>query len=428
MNRRTAARTPERRSRVIFLAIAGLTVAAAAVALPAQGAAATTVRCGQTLTASVRLANDLTGCSGDGLVIGAAHITVDLAGHSIAGANTAGSEGIADDGHPGVRVANGTISGFFLDGIGLRGAPHSTVSNVTVRAIGAGGADPNTSAGVLIKDSPHTTVSGSTVSNAVTAFQSDGVDVLSSANTTIAGNRIVDNNWDGMFVLESPGARIVGNALDGSGNEGTEVNLGSGHAVFAHNRARNNKSDGLAVGAVTNVSIMHNRFNRNGGNGLFMFNLRDSRIVGNLARGNNNGFDLAGGDPSQPQSSHDVLLRNDASRNQTGIVLEQGARENALVANEVSDNLGAPGNGGGIVVVNAAANLITRNRADRNHDTGIAIFADTGGDASGNVLAANVANSNRNHGMVAISGTIDGGRNRAHHNTPLPNCLGLICR
>ena len=62
--------------------------AAGALALSASPAAAHTrakIKCGQTLTQSVRLTDDLVNCPGDGLVIGADGITVDLGGHTLDG-------------------------------------------------------------------------------------------------------------------------------------------------------------------------------------------------------------------------------------------------------------------------------------------------------------------------------------------------------
>lgn len=67
------------------------------------------------------------------------------------------------------------------------------------------------------------------------------------------------------------------------------------------------------------------------------------------------------------------------------------------------------------------------NVASGNRDVGIGVFEDQPGDSTGNVLKANVANSNGNHGISAVDGTVDGGRNMAHGNTPLPNCLGVSC-
>ena len=117
-----------------LFSVAGLTLAAWVVPVAADASpASTVVRCGQTLTASIRLARSLVGCPGNGLVIGADNITVDLAGHSISGVNAAGSEGIADDGHRGVRIQSGTIANFFLNGVGLRGAPRSVVREALIR-------------------------------------------------------------------------------------------------------------------------------------------------------------------------------------------------------------------------------------------------------------------------------------------------------
>jgi parallel beta-helix repeat protein len=383
------------------------------------------VTCGQTLTSSARLANSLVGCSGNGLVIGADNITVDLAGHSISGVNAAGSEGIADDGHGGVRIKNGTITNFFLNGVGLRGAQHSAVSNVTIRKIGAGGGENDVSAGVLVKNSPNTTVTASTVTNEVSAFQSDGVDVLSSAGTTVSGSRLANNAWDGMVVLDSPGTRVIGNALDGNQNQGVEVNFGSDGTLLAGNHARNNVSNGLVVGAISGAGIEGNTLTGNGESGLFMFDLHNSRVSANRAGGNAVGIDLEGG---QNGSTGNRIASNDTSHNvHVGLVVAGGANDNVVVGNMSNANQGAPGDGGGIVVIAATGNTVRGNVANRNLDVGIGVFEDQPGDSTGNVLTANVANSNRNHGISAADGTIDGGHNVAHGNTPLPNCLGVSC-
>jgi parallel beta-helix repeat protein len=383
------------------------------------------VTCGRTLTFSTRLANTLAGCTGDGLVIGADNITVDLAGHSIGGTNAAGSEGIANDGHRGIRIQNGTISNFFLNGVGLRGAPQSAVSNLTIRKIGAGGVEPDTSAGVLVKDSPNTSVTASTVTNDVSAFQSDGVDVLSSAGTTVSGNRIANNAWDGMVVIDSPGTRVIGNALDGNQNQGIEVNVGSDATLLAGNHARNNVSNGLVVGAVSRARIEGNTLTGNSEGGLFMFDLLNSRVSANRANGNGVGIDLEGG---QDGSTGNRIANNDASHNTAGLVVGGGANDNVIVANVSNANLGGPDDGGGIIIVVAATgNTLRGNVANWNRDVGIGVFEDQPGDSTGNVLKANTANSNRNHGIFAVDGTVDGGGNIAHHNTPPPNCLGVFC-
>jgi parallel beta-helix repeat protein len=409
-----------------FFSVTSLTLAAWAAPAAAHAApASTVVTCGQTLTSSTRLANDLVGCPGDGLVIGADKITVDLAGHSISGVNAAGSEGIADDGHGKVRIKNGTIANFFLNGVGLRSAPRSKVSNLTIRRIGAGGGENDASAGVLVKDSPKTSVTGCTVTNNVSAFQSDGVDVLFSAGTTVTGNRIANNAWDGMFVLVSPRTRVIGNSLDRNQNQGIEVNSGSDDTLLAGNHARNNVSNGLVVGSVSGARIEGNTLTGNGESGLFMFDLLNSRVSANRAGGNGVGIDLEGG---QNGSTGNRVANNNASHNvHAGLVVAGGANENVIVGNVSSANQGGPDDGGGIVLVAVTGNTVRGNVANRNRDVGIGVFEDQPGDSTGNVLTANVANANRNHGISAVDGTVDGGGNIAHGNTPLPNCLGVSC-
>ncbi|HKC27342.1 MAG TPA: right-handed parallel beta-helix repeat-containing protein [Jatrophihabitans sp.] len=406
--------------------VAGLTLAAWTVPTAAHASPASThVKCGQTLTSSIRLANSLSGCPGDGLVIGADNITVDLAGHSIRGVNAAGSEGIADDGHPGVRIRNGTIATFFLNGVGLRGAPRSEVSDMRIREIGAGGVENEVSAGVLVKNSANTLVFASTVTNHVSAFQSDGVDVLSSAGTMVIGNRIANNAWDGMVVIGSPGTRVIGNALSGNKNQGIEVNLGSDRSLLAGNYARNNVSSGLVVGAVSRTRIEANILTGNGESGLFMFDLMNSRVSGNRASSNGVGIDLEGG---QHGSSGNRLAHNDTSHNvHAGLEVASGANDNLVVGNVANANRGGPDDGGGIVLFAVTGNTARGNVANQNRDVGIGVLEDQPGDSTGNVLTANTANSNRNHGISAVAGTVDGGGNMAHHNTPPPDCIGVVC-
>jgi len=407
-------------SLLTVLSASLLTLGGWVVAVPAGAApASTVVTCGQTITANTRLANDLLGCPGDGLVIGADNITLDVAGHSISGVNAPGSEGIADNGHGGITIENGTIENFFLNGIGLRNAPGSAVSEMTIRQIGAGGVVGDVSAGVLVKESPNTSVSESTVSNDVTAFQSDGVDVLFSASAVISDNRLTRNAWDGMFVFFSPGTQVIHNTLDGNQNQGIEVNSGSDNTQLVGNGASDNASNGLVVGAISDAQIRDNTLTGNGNSGLFSFDLLNSRISNNSAHGNAVGIDLEGG---QNGSTGDLVTNNDTSRNGfVGLLVENGADNNLVAGNLSLANQGPPGNGAGIAVLSATGDTVRGNVTNLN--LGVGIFIDT----AGNVVTDNVANSNHAHGIDVAPGTIDGGGNVAHHNTPPPDCLGVVC-
>jgi parallel beta-helix repeat protein len=268
-------------------------------------------------------------------------------------------------------------------------------------------------------------VTASTVMNDVTAFQSDGVDVLSSAGTTLSGNRLANNAWNGSVVIDSPRTRVLGNALNGNQNQGIEVNLGSDGTLLAGNHAANNVSNGLVVGAVSGARIEGNTLTGNGESGLFMFDLLTSRVTANRAGGNGVGIDLEGG---QNGSTNNRIANNDTSHNdQAGLVVANGANNNVIVANVSNANQGDPDEGGGIVLVAVTGNTVRGNVANRNRDVGIGVFEDQPGDSTGNVLTANVANFNRGHGISAVEGTVDGGRNIAHGNTPPPDCLGVSC-
>src|SRR3954471_12063437 len=72
------------KSRGLLLMLSGLG-ALALFSAPAQANPPVTVHCDQTLTQSVKLANNLTNCPNNGLVIGADNVTVDLNGHTIDG-------------------------------------------------------------------------------------------------------------------------------------------------------------------------------------------------------------------------------------------------------------------------------------------------------------------------------------------------------
>jgi parallel beta-helix repeat protein len=79
----------------------------------AEPASATHVSCGDVITKSVKLDSDLVNCPGDGLVVGADDITIDLGGHTISG-GPGGGAGINDHfQHDRIVVENGTITGFF---------------------------------------------------------------------------------------------------------------------------------------------------------------------------------------------------------------------------------------------------------------------------------------------------------------------------
>jgi parallel beta-helix repeat protein len=400
-------------SRRMNMLLAPAAVAASVVALVAPGSVQaksggeTAVSCGQTVKASVRLANDLLGCPESGLIVGADNITVDLNGHTIGGTNARkpGTAGVANDKHANVKILNGTIMGFYFSGVGVTDARGTTLSKLIVRRIGTGCRQGDTCSGIFLMQSPGTRVIDSTISN----LQGNGIDVYASPSTRVEASHVDGNAGGGIEVFHSPKSQLVGNQLTGNKKQGIGVNSSSDSTWVTGNVARGNREVGIAVGASNHLHVLGNRVSGNGESGLLLFDLTSSLVRGNQASGNPTGIVLYGG-----QSGY------------AGFGGKHGATHNQLVANNATKNarsgIFVRGDGGKDVASN---NLLSRNVANGNgRDGGIVLQ----GSASGNKLRDNTANANAGHGITATPGTIDAGGNRAHGNHRSPQCVGVACR
>jgi Periplasmic copper-binding protein (NosD) len=169
--------------------------AAAVFALAAPAAAhATEPACGATITSDVRLRADLARCPGDGLVIGADGITVDLSRHTVAG--TGAGAGLRLAGHRGVKIRGGTVTGFARGIDVLDGATANSVEGVQ---------STGNRTGIAFTASDGNTVRLSSLSaNAVT-----GVLVFGSAGTRVLANRVADNAGNGIAVVEGSTRTLV---------------------------------------------------------------------------------------------------------------------------------------------------------------------------------------------------------------------------
>src|SRR5688572_15838454 len=120
----------------------GLLTVLAGVTLLASGgqALASHVQCGDVITQDTTLDSDLIDCPGDGIVIGASDITLDLGGHTVQG-NAVGC-GIANgptdwclspiEGYERVTVRDGVVRDFYL-GVGIGNVTDSALLRLRVR-------------------------------------------------------------------------------------------------------------------------------------------------------------------------------------------------------------------------------------------------------------------------------------------------------
>lgn len=397
-----------RKALAPLVLIAFLAVVSAAE--PAREPARTTVTCGQRLTQSTTLANDLVDCAGNGLVVAANGITIDLAGHTIDGTNARrpGTGGIMNTRHKNVTVENGTITDFYFTAAGVQGAGGNVLRKLTIRNIGAGCKRGDVCAGIFLTNAPRTRIVGSVISNDVRAFQVNGIDVYSSPAADVERNRIERNAGEGLAMFQSPNSRVSGNHFEANKGNGLDVNGTSDVVRVSANTSRGNGNAGIAVGANRGARVLGNTVSSNRDVGLLLFNLEDSVARGNKASDNGNGIVLYGGQAGV-----------------AGWAGKHGARHNRLLGNTAEGNSRA-----GIWVrgdsrrESVDRNLLVGNVANRNGSKGGILVA---GSAKGNRLRRNTANENAGRGIVVVRGTIDGGGNRARDNRRKPQCVRVRC-
>jgi nitrous oxidase accessory protein NosD len=236
-------------SRLAPLAV----VCAVAVLAAAGGADArrAAVACGDTITADLTLTSDLTGCPGDGLIVAADGVRLDLNGHVVSGsgAGTGITVSAAD-----VSVANGSVRGF---GTG-------------VRSIGSGGgtrlADLGATAnGVgILAFAP----SGTVERSAIAGNAGNGLTARGSG-WTIRDSVISDNAGAGLSFFFAGSATIERNVVRRNAGSGIEFLAHVDQSVIADNLVAQNGASGIRVLDST-TQVLRNDARKNGGTGIVL--------------------------------------------------------------------------------------------------------------------------------------------------------------
>jgi parallel beta-helix repeat protein len=204
--------------------------AQATVTKPAVRAVA--VSCGQTITATTTVSNDLTDCSGDGLVIGANGVVLNLGGHTIDGSGS--DTGIANNGFDNVTIQNGTLTGF-LDGVSV-GNDANANKLLTLRV------HDNAGVGIIVEGSSDNAVISGNTAYANTA----GIHVLDSAAAQLTTNTTSGNDA-GIILSETTGAILTGNKAISNGITGVTVNSASSATQLKTTTASSNDLNGIDV-------------------------------------------------------------------------------------------------------------------------------------------------------------------------------------
>jgi len=351
-----------------FTRAVGLGSVVAAVAFGpalATPAAAATITCGKVITHSTTLSANIGPCPGDGIVIGADGVTVNLNGHTVSGIAAKGNGGVGARlrGRTGVTLKNGTITGFDA-GVTIDGGSGNTVQGLNLHNnISAPDGSSNFGDGVAIGvdvASTNNTVQQNTI---VHNGPFEGVGVFRAAST---GNRVLQNLiknqtvpttlFDGTFVVQDFGINL-GHSIEGSNSTTISQNLitdngGMGilacsfagdpcvtkHNTITQNDLENNgfidaqldRADQLPGSGIRMVDIVDNgvdgpstriatrnivygnRIVNNAAGGILVSSQRNN-LLDNFAFGNLlDLIDISGGDfnPGVPPCDHNVWFGN----------------------------------------------------------------------------------------------------------------------
>jgi parallel beta-helix repeat protein len=377
----------------------------------ARAAPARTIACGQIVTVDTKLMNDLVDCPGNGILIGAHGVTLDLNGHTVDGdgvpvescpadepcdvgvVNTAIRDGrpFNGPGHHGVTIKNGTVRQFAEIGIYVLGVTNNRVRRVV--------AVDNAQEGIGIHRSARSSVEQSAaIRNGLV-----GIVVDISREVRVTQNAVSANGGDvftaGIFVAESEHTSVVGNAVsDHQDGDGIMLTFGA-HDNVVRDNAMFRNGGGLAI----------NDSNRN----LITRNvIRDNLFIGAYTNG---------GDDNRFDRNH-IARNGDGSAG--GIELDtSGDVGGTSDRNVLSGNVLAGNVGDGIRVDPGQKNtVIVGNVATGNTDDGIDV------DSALTRLTRNMANANGDLGIEAVAGVTDGGGNRARTNGNPVQCTNVACR
>ncbi len=232
------------------------------------------VFCGATITVDTTLDENLR-CSGDGLLVAADGVTLDLNGHTVRGAGT--GLGITVTGTE-VTVKNGSVRGFEQ---GVRVAypgHHSTLAGLTAK-------ENNT--GLLVWAADDTTVVDSNFSHNTTSGIWER-----ALRSTVEDSRISHNGGDGFYAYAfSIGLKLIGNEFNDNGGSGIHFDDSDDLSTVSGNDASRNVGDGIQVYNSTG-SYTGNTTRQNQRNGISLYDqaglnfAQHELIADNISNGN----------------------------------------------------------------------------------------------------------------------------------------------
>ena len=404
------------------------------------------------LTHSVRMTADLTGCTGNGLEIGADRVTVDLNGHTLGG--TSGNfDGVVSEGYSDLTVKNGIIENFGgavrAQGQAQPGLAHDVIvrninsidGSVFVADISRPRLERNTFGGsVLVFDSDHAILDANVV-------RGGGIAFFGASDKNRVSHNTIENS-DGFGILfyggfgASTNGRITDNTIDGTAHQGIHLAGDVTSTVVEHNAIVHVQAGGITVDSAEDVfgqpliptgNLISRNIITTSFDGLEIVEADRNRITRNTVIGAgtfgdpNGEFGTGGLGIGIASGSGNEVSHNTFTGGRRGLPAIQvggttpGPRR-PTTNTVITRNTAAGNHGDGILVTALAENtVLERNTANRNGANGIYVLNRL------TRITRNTANDNAAFGIQAVAGVSDGGHNRASGNG-LGQCTGVACR
>lgn len=371
--------------------VRGMVVAATTgigAGLLAPVAAYANVGCGQTITTSLTLTHDLV-CPGDGIIIGASNVTLDLGGHTLTGpppVQGSGRQGVTvTSDRRNVSITNGAIRGFDF-GVNMHNRANARVTSLRIDGSFHG---VNTQT-----DSSGSSILANTFSNTThNSIQ------LGGNNHTVEANTFIDAGSSAMLVSGNRNV-VRGNHIVGAAAVGVAtLAFPSNEGPFADNQISRNVI--VDSGRLLNSP------------GISISSGSRTVVDGNTVTGGGTTPGISVND-----SAGTVVSSNTSDSNGTGVYVWGNAIGTAVLGNRVTRNAFS-----GITVQSpSTATLVSGNVSYGNGGDGI--------DASSpsTTITSNTAVANGAWGIFAVAGVVDGGGNRAVGNGRPAQCTpNILC-
>jgi len=282
-----------------------------------------------------------------------------------------------------------------VDGSGIGDGIHVIANNVMINGFtfqnGYGGISLSYSSGDTITN------------NRITLNSLSGIEHYHSNDNIIHDNKVTLNSHGGIWLVNSSNNAVTYNTVSNNGRQGILLGDFCDNNVVSNNVVTEN-SGGIRLGYSTDNLVSYNNATLNVDCGIQLVYSENSNVKKNVVTLNSMGIMLHA-------SEHNVIEDNKVTHNGEGILLAFSNR-NIVDANEAVEN-----GGNGIRLYNSSYNEVSHNNASID-DTGIVLETSS----NNNTLVGNNVASNYNGILVGYSSN----NNTIYHNNFLHNTVQVV--